>query len=60
MVAKKSATDIDFLWIDKYKPMCSKDVLGNGDFVKGLKNWLVPNKKNIKKSKKGVLLLYTL
>ncbi|XP_008183276.1 ATPase family AAA domain-containing protein 5 [Acyrthosiphon pisum] len=52
-MAKKSTTDIESMWIDKYKPMCKEEVLGNGKLVKDLKNWLAPNKKNSKKSKKG-------
>ncbi|XP_060876049.1 enhanced level of genomic instability 1 [Metopolophium dirhodum] len=53
LVAKKSTTDIESMWIDKYKPMCKEEVLGNGKLVKDLKNWLAPNKKNSKKPKKG-------
>jgi len=53
LVAKKSTTDIESMWIDKYKPMCKEEVLGNGKLVKNLKNWLAPNKKNSKKSKKS-------
>lgn len=52
LVAKKSTTDIESMWIDKYKPMCKEEVLGNDKLVKDLKNWLAPNKKNSKKSKK--------
>lgn len=57
--SKKSESDVECLWVDKYKPICTKDVLGNSEIVKELKNWLVPNKKNLKKTKKGQLLLYT-
>lgn len=52
-MAKKSAADIESMWIDKYKPMCKEEVLGNSKVVKDLKNWLAPNKKNSKKSKNG-------
>ncbi|XP_060852289.1 uncharacterized protein LOC132930431 [Rhopalosiphum padi] len=51
LMAKKSAADIESMWIDKYKPMCKEEVLGNSKVVKDLKNWLAPNKKNSKKSK---------
>jgi len=51
LTAKKSALDIESTWIDKYKPMCKEEVLGNGELIKDLKNWLAPNKKNSKKSK---------
>jgi len=53
LMAKKSAADIESMWIDKYKPMCKEEVLGNSKVVKDLKNWLAPNKKNSKKSKNG-------
>jgi len=53
LVAKKSTTDIESMWIDKYKPMCKEEDLGNSKLVKDLKNWLAPNKKNSNKSKKG-------
>lgn len=51
--AKKTNTDIECMWIDKYKPMCKEEVLGNSEIVKSLKNWLKPSKKstnNLKKS----------
>ncbi|XP_027838842.2 enhanced level of genomic instability 1 [Aphis gossypii] len=51
LTAKKSAVDIESMWIDKYKPMCKEEVLGNSELVKDLKNWLAPNQKNSKKSK---------
>jgi len=53
LVAKKSTTDIECMWIDKYKPMCKEEVLGNSALVKDLKNWLAPNKKNSIKLKKS-------
>ena len=33
----KSAT---MLWVDKYKPQSSKDILGNQESVRKLRNWL--------------------
>uniref|UniRef100_A0A2H8TIW1 ATPase family AAA domain-containing protein 5 n=1 Tax=Melanaphis sacchari TaxID=742174 RepID=A0A2H8TIW1_9HEMI len=53
LMAKKSAADIESMWIDKYKPICKEEVLGNSKLVKDLKNWLTPNKNNLKKSKNG-------
>lgn len=53
VTAKKSANEVELMWIDKYKPMCKDEVLGNTEFVKKLKNWLDPNKKNPKTSKKS-------
>jgi len=44
-------TDINLMWIDKYKPMCKEEVLGNGELVKNLKNWLTPKKLNQKLNK---------
>lgn len=55
--AKKSKTNIEFMWIDKYKPTCEEEVLGNNKLVKSLKKWLDPNKKNSKKSRKSQFLL---
>lgn len=37
------------MWVDKYKPICKEEVLGNSELVKNLKNWLAPIKKNSKK-----------
>lgn len=54
--AKKSTTDIECMWINKYKPMCTQEVLGNGELVKGLKNWLNLISKKSNKLKKGWFL----
>lgn len=51
LVAKKSSIDVEFMWIDKYKPMCKEEMLGNNELIKDLKNWLDPSKKKSKKSK---------
>jgi len=51
LAAKKSSTDIEFMWIDKYKPMCKEEVLGNNELIKKLKNWLEPKRR--KKSNKS-------
>lgn len=52
-MAKKSETNIECMWIDKYKPMLVEEMLGNSDLLKSLKTWLEPNKKKSKKSKKS-------
>jgi len=49
LAAKKSSTDVEFMWIDKYKPMCKEEILGNNELIKDLKNWLDPSKKKSKK-----------
>lgn len=51
--ANKSTTIIKSLWIDKYKPMCKEEILGNSELVKSLKNWLKPVKKKLKPSNKS-------
>lgn len=53
-MAKKSTNEVELMWIDKYKPMCKEEVLGNTEYVKNLKNWLDPNKKKAKFSKKSM------
>lgn len=58
--AKKSKTNIEFMWIDKYKPTCKEEVLGNNKLVISLKKWLDPNKKNSKKSRKSEFLPYSI
>lgn len=60
IAAKKSAADIEFMWIDKYKPMCKEEVLGNNKIVKDLKKWLDPKKKNMKKLKTGWFFIFAL
>lgn len=59
LLAKKSSTIIESMWIDKYKPMCKEEVLGNSELVKSLKNWLKPVKKNLKPSIKSKFLFST-
>ncbi|VVC37805.1 Hypothetical protein CINCED_3A009021 [Cinara cedri] len=51
LLAKQSTTNIEPLWIDKYKPMCEEEVLGNSELVKRLKKWLKPIKEKSKKCK---------
>lgn len=46
-------TDIELMWIDKFKPTCKEEVLGNSEVIKGLKKWLRPDKTNSKKAKKS-------
>lgn len=53
MKKKKSANENESMWIDKYKPMCNEEVLGNNKLIKNLKNWMEPKKKNSKKTNKG-------
>lgn len=45
------------MWVDKYKPTCFEEILGNNEVVKHLKKWLEPNKNNSKKSKLGMYKL---
>jgi len=39
------------MWIDKYKPMCKEEMLGNNELIKNLRNWLDPKKKKSEKRK---------
>lgn len=54
LLAKQSTTVIKSMWIDKYKPMCKEEILGNSELIKSLKNWLKPVKKKLKPSNKSL------
>lgn len=52
-MASKNGANIESMWIDKYKPLCDKEVLGNSAITENLKNWLKPsmNSPNISKKR---------
>lgn len=54
--AKKTNTDVESMWVDKYKPTCKEEVLGNSEIVKSLKNWFKPSKKSTENSKKSLFI----